>query len=128
MVIPNWWEVKENQYQDSRVNLYDGLNSKLFYVVHRILASFGIIHARPNYLMPSKRFSSHNICIHRSDLPNLQRKLSLKYNPYNQLPFGKQHTTIIFGMMNNNKYCHMNSILLSILNSKIKNYLTKKPF
>jgi hypothetical protein len=22
MVIPNWWEVKESQYQDSRVNLY----------------------------------------------------------------------------------------------------------
>lgn len=21
MVIPNWWEVKVNQYQDSRVNL-----------------------------------------------------------------------------------------------------------
>ncbi len=23
MVIPNWWEVKENQYQDSRVNLFN---------------------------------------------------------------------------------------------------------
>jgi len=43
MVIPNWWEVKESQYQDSRVNLFDGLNFKLVILTHGRIFGYEIL-------------------------------------------------------------------------------------